>query len=45
MSRYRCIERITGSVETLLSCDSVHSWKWLSMEKVFFVIVTELKHG
>ena len=37
MSRYRCIERprVSGSVGTLLCCDSGHSSKWISMEKVY----------
>ena len=35
MSRYRCIERVSGSVGTLLCCDSSYSSKWLSMKKVF----------
>ena len=36
ISRYQCIERVSGCVGTLLCCDSGHSSKWLSMEKVFF---------
>ena len=37
MSRYQCIKRVSGSVGTLLCCDSGHSSKWLSMEKVIFL--------
>ena len=39
MSRYRCIERprVSGSVGTLLCCDSGHSSKWISMEKVYLL--------
>ena len=34
---YRCIERFSGSVGTLLCCDcGMHSLKWLSIEKVGF---------
>ena len=40
MSRYRCIKRVCRSVATLLCCDSVHSSKWLSMEKAFWFLQT-----